>query len=144
LMANSTRGIRSGQLSCRSLTKARSTSSMTPLTRSTLLVVLWWCGDPKIRVEPSARWRDVHRSAVNRTSRSETMVSGSPTDRKTDAIKFRAAVSAVAVLNVGTSHTRPVSRSMCTCRKSWPERARGSSMKSNEMVPPRRDGTGNG
>ena len=64
LMANSTRGIRSGQLSCRSLTKARSTSSMTPLTRSTLLVVLWWCCDPKIRVEPSARWREVHEPHV--------------------------------------------------------------------------------
>ena len=40
--------------------------------------------------------------------------------------KFRSAVSALAVavtvtvLNVGTNHTRPVRRSMRTCKKSWP------------------------
>ena len=52
-----------------------------------------------------------------------------------------AAVSAVAVLKVGTSHTRPVRRSMCTCRKSWPERATGNSRKSGLIHPPRRVGT---
>ena len=89
-----------------------------PLTRSTLLVVLWWCGEPKINDAPSALWRPVQKALVKRVSRSETSTSGSPTSRNTDATKLRAAVSAVAVLKVGTSHTRPVRRSMCTCKKS--------------------------
>ena len=50
--------------------------------------------------------------------------------------------SAVAVLKVGTSLTRPVRRSMCTCRKSWQERAKGSSRKFRLMHPPRRVETG--
>ena len=47
LMANSTSGTRSGQSSHRSPAKERRTSAMTLLTRSTLLVVLWWCWEPK-------------------------------------------------------------------------------------------------
>ena len=50
---------------------------------------------------------------------------------------MRAAISAVGVLKVGTSQTRPVKRSICTCKKSWPERATGSSRKSSLMQPPR-------
>jgi hypothetical protein len=42
LITNSTSGTSSGQLSLRSLAKERSTSAITPLTRSTLLAVLWW------------------------------------------------------------------------------------------------------
>jgi hypothetical protein len=41
-MATSTSGTKSGQSSTRSPVKERSTSAMTPLTRSTLLVVLLW------------------------------------------------------------------------------------------------------
>ena len=74
---------------------------MTQLTRSTLLVVLWWCGEPKINDAPSASWRPVQKALVKRVSRSETRTSGSPTSRNTDATKLRAAVSAVAVLKVG-------------------------------------------
>ena len=42
LMANSTSGIKSGQSSHLSPAKERRTSAITPLTRSTLQVVLWW------------------------------------------------------------------------------------------------------
>ena len=69
---------------------------------------------------PSAACRPVKKALVKRVSRSETSTPGSPTSRNTDATaatKLRAAVSAVAVLKVGTSHTRPVRWSMCTCRK---------------------------
>ena len=72
---------------------------------------------------PSAACRPVQKALVKSVSLSETSTSGSPTSRNTDPTKLRAASSAVAVLKVGTSHTRPVRRSMCTCRKSWPERA---------------------
>ena len=40
------------------------------------------------------------------------------------------------VLKVGTSHTRPVRRSICTCTKLWRERATGSSSKSRRKLPP--------
>ena len=61
---------------------------------------------------PKAAWRAVQNSDVKRGSRSETSVSGKPTSRKTDATKFPAAVADVAVLNVGTSQTRPVKNSI--------------------------------
>ena len=89
---------------------ARRTSAMTPLTCSTLLVVLWCSGDPKMRVEPNARCRDVQNSAVNQQSRLDTMVSGRPTSQKTKATELRAATSDVADLKVRTSHTRLVNR----------------------------------
>jgi hypothetical protein len=54
LMANSTSGMSDGQLSCRSETKERRTSAMTPLTRSVRALVLWWCGDPKMSEVPKA------------------------------------------------------------------------------------------
>ena len=76
LIANSTSGVRSGQSSCRLFTNAQSTSATTPLTHLTFEDVLWWSGEPKIRVEPKARCREVQNSAVNRQSLSETMVSG--------------------------------------------------------------------
>jgi hypothetical protein len=60
----------------------------------------------------------VQKALVKRVSRSEMSTSGTPTSRNTDETKLRAAVSAVAVLKVGISQTRPVSRSMCTCKKS--------------------------
>ena len=63
---------------------------------------------------PSAACRPVQVALVKRVSRSETSTSGSPTSWNTDPTKLRAASSAVAVLKVGTSHTRPVRRSMCT------------------------------
>mmetsp|Transcript_17145 Transcript_17145/g.47118 ORF Transcript_17145/g.47118 Transcript_17145/m.47118 type:complete len:225 (+) Transcript_17145:261-935(+) len=143
-MANSTSGVSSGQSSWRSLTKDRSTSSTTALTRSTLLVVWWWCGEPKMREDPIAACRAVQNSLVKRVSRSETRTSGKPTSRKTEGRKLRAATSDVALLKVGTSQTRPVSRSMWTCMKSSPERAVGSSIKSRLMAPPLRVGTGSG
>ena len=54
-MVNSTNGTYSGQPSHHSPPKERRTSATTPLTRSTLLVVLWWCGEPKLSDAPSAR-----------------------------------------------------------------------------------------
>ena len=86
----------------------------------------------------------VQNALVKRMSRSETSTSGSPTSRNTDLTKLRAAVLAVAVLKVGTSHTRRVRRSMRTCRKSWPERATGNSRKSRLIHPPRRVGPAEG
>ena len=56
----------------------------------------------------------------------ETSTSCSLTSQNTNATKLRPAVSAVAVLKVGTSNTRRASRSMCTCKNSWLERATGS------------------
>ena len=109
LIANSTSSVRSGQSSGLSFTNARSTSATTPLTHSTLEDVLWWSGEPKIRVEPKAQCMAVQNFAVNRQSLSKTMVSGKPTSRNTEPLKLRAAASAVDDLNVGTSHTRPVS-----------------------------------
>ena len=47
LMANSTSGVSSGQLSCQSLMKARRTSAMTLLTCLTFLVVLWCSCNPE-------------------------------------------------------------------------------------------------
>ena len=143
-MANSTSGTSSGQLSQRSLAKERSTSAMTPFTRSTLLVVLWWWGEPNMSEEPRALCKPAQKALVKRVSLSETSTSGKPTSWKTDATKLRTAVSAVADLLVGTSHARPVRRSMCTCKKSWPERAVGSSKKSRLIQPPLLDGTGRG
>ena len=49
---------------------------MTPLTRSTLLVVLWWCGEPKMREAPSAECSAVQKALVKRVSRSETSTLG--------------------------------------------------------------------
>ena len=69
---------------------------------------------------------------------------GQPTSRNIDATKFRAAISEAAALKVGTSQMRLVRRSICTCKKSWPERAISSSRKSRLMQPPRREGTGRG
>ena len=109
-MVNSTSWVSTGQLSYLSLTKVRRTSAMTLLTRSTLLVVLWCSSDPKMRVEPNARCRDVQNSAKNQQSQLDTMVSGRPTSRKTKATKLLAATSDVADLKVWTSHTRPVNR----------------------------------
>ena len=80
-------------------------------------------GEPKMSDAPNATCRPFPKALVKRVSRSETSASGSPTSWNTDATKLRTAVLAVAVLKVGTSHTRPVRRSMRTCRKSWPERA---------------------
>jgi hypothetical protein len=48
LIANSASGTNSDQSSARSPTKACRTSAMTPLTHSTLLVVLWWCCEPNM------------------------------------------------------------------------------------------------
>ena len=62
--------------------------------------------------EPSAACRLVQNPLVKRVSRSDTITSGRPTSRKTDEMKFAAASADVAVLNVGTSHTLPVRRSM--------------------------------
>ena len=61
-------------------------------------------GRPKLRREPTVPVRDdgVGQAHV----------------RNTEPMKLRAAASAVDDLNVGTSHTRPVSKSMCTCMKS--------------------------
>ena len=80
---------------------------------------------------PSAACRPVQKAVVKRVLRSETSTSGSPTgtSRNTYATNLRAAVivtvtvSEVAVLKIGTIHTRPLRRSICTCKKSWPERA---------------------
>ena len=79
--------------------------------------------------------RDEHVRQVER---------GNHTSRNTEDTKFRAAVSAAAGLNVRTSHTLPVRRLMCTCKKSWPELVTGSSMKSRRMQPPRLVGTRRG
>ena len=73
-----------------------------------MLVVLCWCSEPKINYVPSASWRPVQKAPVKRVSRSETSSQaarrrGTPTRRL--GWKLRAAVSAVAVLNVGTGHT---------------------------------------
>ena len=57
LIANSSSGTRAGQSSARSPAKERKTSAMTPLTRSTLLVVLRWCGEPKMGDAPTAACR---------------------------------------------------------------------------------------
>ena len=81
---------------------------------------------------------------MKRVSRSETSTAGSPTSRNTDPAKLRAASSPVAVLKVGTSHTRPIRRSMRTCRKSWPERATGNSRNSRLIHPPPRVATERG
>ncbi len=55
LMANSTSGMSYGQLSCRSETKERRTSAITPFTRSVRALVLWWCGDSKLGEVPSVK-----------------------------------------------------------------------------------------
>ena len=69
--------------------------------------------------DPSAACRLVQKALEKRLSRSEMSTSGSLTSRNTDAtnLKLRVSVSAVAVLKVGTSHTRPARRSMCACKK---------------------------
>ena len=71
------------------------------------LVMVW---RPKMSDVPSAACRPVQKALVKRVSLSETSTSGSHTSRNTNATKLRAAVSTVAVLKVGTSHTRPVRR----------------------------------
>ena len=86
----------------------------------------------------------VHKALVKRVS--ETSTSGSPTSRDTDPTKLRAASSAAAVLKVGTSHTRPVRRSMLIAHLQkvvvGAGDGRGSSRKSRLMYPPRRVGAG--
>ena len=65
---------------------------------------------------------------MKRVSLSKMSTTGSPTSRNIDATmtKLLSTVSVVQVLRVGTGqccHKRQVRRSMCTCRKSWPERS---------------------
>ena len=72
----------------------------------------------EISNEPRASCRPTQNVLVKRVSRSETSTSGNPMSRITEDTKFRAAVSAVVILNVGTSHTCPVKKMMCTCKKN--------------------------
>ena len=45
---------------------------MKPSMLSTLLVVLLWCGEPKMSYAPSASCKQVQKALVKRVSRSDT------------------------------------------------------------------------
>ena len=51
---------------------------MTQLRCSTLLVVLWWWGDPKMTVEPNAACNPVQKALVKLVSQSVTSTVGEP------------------------------------------------------------------
>ena len=114
---------------------------MHPLDFGGCVVVMW---SPEDQTGAEGLMDTVQSSATNLVSRSDTIQSGSPTSLKTNPTKLAAAISDMQVLTVGTNHTRPVKRSMCTCRKSRPERDLGNSMKSRLIMPPRRARTGRG
>ena len=62
---------------------------MTPLTRSTLLVVLlWnlWCCEQKMSYAPNASCRLVQKVLVRRVQRSKTSMSGSPAQNTEETI----------------------------------------------------------
>ena len=115
------------------------------IQRSTLYDALYLTGGVMIvwRAEDERRTQNVLVKCVT-VSLSETSTSGSPTSHNTDATKLRATILAVAALKVWTSHTRLDRRSMCTCRKSWPERATGNLRKSRLIHLPQRVGTSRG
>ena len=74
---------------------------------------------------PAATRRD--RQGVQQTGRRQVVCLDKLTRRAGAHVLLHSrrqaadAISAVAVFKVGTSHARPVRRSMRTCRKSWPE-----------------------
>ena len=112
------------------LAKERRTSAMTPLTRSTFLVVLRCCGGkPRIRDAPCASCRPVQKALVKRVAQSETCTSGRPTSRNTRDMKLPATVSAVAVF---VARPGPPAGRCVRARTHSP------------MHPPRHAGTGSG
>ena len=134
-----------------SKTKGRRTSAMTPLTRSTLLAVLWLCCEPKMRDAPGVSRRLVQKALAKRVSRSETGTLGSLTSRTqrgaprtrtrrqmANAGPMRAAASATTAFMV---RIRQTWFSGGQCAPAWSQfggmaskRAVGSSMKWRLMI----------
>ena len=71
-MANSASGTKSGQSPPRPAAKERRTSATALSMRSTLLVVLWRCGEPKTSDAPRASRRPAQKALAKGVSRSET------------------------------------------------------------------------
>ena len=86
-------------------------SLMTPLARSSLVLVFLWCAEPTTRHEPMLLTKARNNSLVNLAAWSTTTTSGNPAqDRRHMSRMIAAASVAVAVEYVGTACTFPDSR----------------------------------
>ena len=111
LIANSSSGTRAGQSSARSPAKERKTSAI--YTADALYhtggVVMVWRAEDERRTQRRVQARSECAGEARVAVRDEHVSQPHVAEHRR---KLRAAVSAVAVLKVGTSHTRPARRSM--------------------------------